>query len=88
MKRTSSYFDEKLGNEIAQMDGLNNIELYPLRSLLATKLAKIAANARKRRVGSIKSCKGYTTKGKGTAPAFPVTAASLPVAAAVHPELT
>ena len=41
MKRTSSYFDEKLGNEIAQMDGLNNIELYPLRSLLATKLAKM-----------------------------------------------
>ena len=29
MKRTSSYFDEKLGNEIAQMDGLNNIQLYP-----------------------------------------------------------
>ena len=41
MKRTSSYFDEKLGNEIAQMDGLNNIQLYPLRSLLATKLAKM-----------------------------------------------
>lgn len=41
MRRTSSYFDEKLGNEIAQMDGLNNIELYPLRSLLTTKLAKM-----------------------------------------------
>lgn len=41
MKKTSSYFDEKLGNEIAQMDGLNNIELYPLRSLIATKLAKM-----------------------------------------------
>lgn len=41
MKRTSSYFDEKLGAEIAQMDGLNNIQLYPLRSLLATKLAKM-----------------------------------------------
>ena len=41
MKRTSSYFDEKLGSEIAQMDGLNNIQLYPLRSLLATKLAKM-----------------------------------------------
>ena len=41
MKRTSSYFDEKLGNEIAQMDGLNNIQLYPLRSLLASKLAKM-----------------------------------------------
>lgn len=41
MRRTSSYFDEKLGSEIAQMDGLNNIELYPLRSLLATKLAKM-----------------------------------------------
>lgn len=41
MRRTSSYFDEKLGSEIAQMDGLNNIELYPLRSLLAAKLAKM-----------------------------------------------
>ena len=41
MKRTSSYFDEKLGSEIAQMDGLNNIRPYPLRSLLATKLAKM-----------------------------------------------
>lgn len=41
MRRTSSYFDEKLGAEIAQMDGLNNIRLYPLRSLLATKLAKM-----------------------------------------------
>lgn len=41
MKRTSSYFDEKLGSEIAQMDGLNNIELYPLRSLLTTKLARM-----------------------------------------------
>lgn len=27
MKRTSSYFDEKLGAEIAQMDGLNKIQL-------------------------------------------------------------
>lgn len=41
MKKTSSYFDEKLGSEIAQMDGLNNIEHYPLRSLIATKLAKM-----------------------------------------------
>ncbi len=41
MRRTSSYFDEKLGSEIAQMNGLNNIQLYPLRSLLATKLAKM-----------------------------------------------
>lgn len=41
MKRTSGYFDEKLGNEISQMDGLNNIELYPLRSLLTIKLAKM-----------------------------------------------
>ncbi len=39
MKKTSSYFDEKLGQEIQQMDGLNNIRLYPLRSLLTTKLA-------------------------------------------------
>ena len=39
MKKTSGYFDEKLGNEIKQMDGLNNIKLYPVRSLLTTKLA-------------------------------------------------
>ncbi|MDC7288232.1 GHKL domain-containing protein [Blautia schinkii] len=39
MRKTSSYFDEKLGQEIQQMDGLNNIRLYPLRSLLTTKLA-------------------------------------------------
>ncbi|MDE6202984.1 MAG: GHKL domain-containing protein, partial [Lachnospiraceae bacterium] len=38
MKKTSSYFDEKLGNEIRQMDCLNNIKIYPVRSLLATKL--------------------------------------------------
>lgn len=44
MRRTSSYFDEKLGAEIAQMDGLNNIQFYPLRSLLATKLAKMRQN--------------------------------------------
>ena len=41
MKRTSGYFHQKLGNEIAQMDGLSNIELYPLRSLLTSKLAKM-----------------------------------------------
>lgn len=39
MRKTSSYFDEKLGQEIQQMDGLNNIGNYPLRSLLTTKLA-------------------------------------------------
>lgn len=39
MRKTSSYFDEKLGNEIKQMDCLNNIRLYPVRSLLTTKLA-------------------------------------------------
>lgn len=39
MKKTSSYFDEKLGNEIKQMDCLNNIRLYPIRSLITTKLA-------------------------------------------------
>ncbi len=38
MQRTSGYFDEKLGNEIKQMEGLANIEAYPLRSLLSTKL--------------------------------------------------
>ncbi len=41
MRKTSSYFDEKLGSEIAQMDGLNNIQMYPLRSLLTSKLAKM-----------------------------------------------
>src|SRR5699024_9508247 len=41
MKKTSSYFDEKLGSEIAQMDGLNRIEMYALRSLLTAKLAKM-----------------------------------------------
>ena len=39
MRKTSSYFDEKLGNEIKQMDCLNNIRIYPIRSLLTTKLA-------------------------------------------------
>ena len=39
MRKTSSYFDEKLGNEIKQMDCLNNITLYPIRSLFTTKLA-------------------------------------------------
>lgn len=39
MRKTSSYFDEKLGNEIKQMDCLNNIQLYPILSLLTTKLA-------------------------------------------------
>lgn len=41
MKKTSNYFDAKLGNEIQQMDGLNNIQPYPLRSLLTTKLASM-----------------------------------------------
>lgn len=44
MKKTSSYFDEKLGNEIKQMDCLNNIQLYPLRSLLTAKLAAMRQN--------------------------------------------
>lgn len=39
MRKTSSYFDEKLGSEIKQMDCLNNIRIYPIRSLLTTKLA-------------------------------------------------
>lgn len=38
MKHTSGYFDEKLGNEIRQMEGLSNIRIYPVRSLLSTKL--------------------------------------------------
>ncbi len=45
MRKTSSYFDEKLGQEIQQMDGLNNIRLYPLRSLLTTKLADMKKRA-------------------------------------------
>ncbi len=44
MKKTSSYFDEKLGNEIKQMDCLNNIKLYPVRSLLTAKLAAMRQN--------------------------------------------
>lgn len=44
MKKTSSYFDEKLGNEIKQMDCLNNVQLYPLRSLLTAKLAAMRQN--------------------------------------------
>ena len=88
MKRTSSYFDEKLGNEIAQMDGLNNIELYPLRSLLATKLAKMRQMHVKGVLEALNPVRDTRQKAKATAPAFPVTAASLPVAAAVHPELT
>ena len=39
LRQTSRYFDEKLGSEIQQMDSLNNIRLYPLRSLIGTKLA-------------------------------------------------
>ncbi len=38
MKRTSGYFDEKLGKEIRQMEGLSNIKVYPVRSLISTKL--------------------------------------------------
>lgn len=49
MKKTSSYFDEKLGSEIAQMDGLNRIEAYSLRSLLTAKLAKM----RQKRIKSV-----------------------------------
>ena len=48
MRKTSSYFDEKLGQEIQQMDGLNHITLYPLRSLLTAKLADM----RKREIHS------------------------------------
>lgn len=39
MKETGNYFDTKLGNEIQQMDGLNNIQPFALRSLLTAKLA-------------------------------------------------
>lgn len=39
MKKTGNYFDEKLGNEIRQLDSLNNIRPYPLRSLISSKLA-------------------------------------------------
>lgn len=49
MRKTSSYFDEKLGQEIQQMDGLNNVGLYPVRSLLTAKLADM----RKRGIHSV-----------------------------------
>lgn len=39
MHTTSSYFDEKLGDEILQLEGLSNVQIYPLRSLLTAKLA-------------------------------------------------
>ncbi len=39
VKKTSGYFDEKLGDEIQQLEGLANIKNYPLRSLLTIKLA-------------------------------------------------
>lgn len=38
MRRTGRYFDEKLGSEIRQMEGLSNIQIYPVRSLISTKL--------------------------------------------------
>lgn len=38
MRRTGKYFDEKLGSEIRQMEGLSNIQIYPVRSLISTKL--------------------------------------------------
>ena len=41
MRRTSGYFDEKLGSEIRQMEGLSNIKLYPVRSLISTKLNRM-----------------------------------------------
>ena len=39
MKKTGNYFDEKLGSEIRQLDSLNNIRPYPIRSLISSKLA-------------------------------------------------
>jgi len=41
MQGTSTYFDEKLGNEIRHLEGLSNIKLYPLRSLITTKTTMI-----------------------------------------------
>lgn len=49
MRQTGTYFDKKLGNEIQQMDGLNNLWPYPVRSLLTTKLAAM----RKRHVQAV-----------------------------------
>ena len=39
MQGTSSYFDERLGNEIKHLEGISNIKIYALRSLITTKSA-------------------------------------------------
>lgn len=41
MQSTGAYFDEKLGNEIRQLESISNIRIYPLRSLITTKIARM-----------------------------------------------
>lgn len=41
MRNTSSYFDERLGDEIKNLEAVNRIQLPPLRSLVTSKLARM-----------------------------------------------
>lgn len=41
MQNTGAYFDEKLGNEIQHLECISNIKIYPLRSLITAKMAKL-----------------------------------------------
>ena len=43
MKNTSNYFDEKLGNEIKHLEGVSNIKVNALRSLITAKIAGMQA---------------------------------------------
>lgn len=41
MRNTSSYFDERLGDEIKNLEAVNRIQVPPLRSLVTSKLAQM-----------------------------------------------
>lgn len=41
MQNTGAYFDDKLGNEIQHLECISNIKIYPLQSLITTKIAKM-----------------------------------------------
>lgn len=41
MRNTSSYFDERLGDEIKILEAVNRIQIPPLRSLVTSKIAQI-----------------------------------------------
>lgn len=41
LQSTGAYFDEKLGNEIQQLESISNIKIYPLQSLITAKTAKM-----------------------------------------------